>query len=186
MTNSELILLSLIAERPRHGYEIEGVIEERGMRNWTEIAFSSIYFILNKLVKDGLADAVTAPASGRGPAKKVFTITPAGIAALRNGVEQSLHDPDLGDQAFLFGLSCLPLLSRGDALAALKARRQFLQQKHEELTHTLAINVLAYPDHVAAMFTYSLAVIRANLGWLESYIIDFENGGVSNGKDRPA
>ena len=49
MTNAEFAILSLIVEQPRHGYEIEQVIEERGMRNWTEVGFSSIYYILNKL-----------------------------------------------------------------------------------------------------------------------------------------
>jgi DNA-binding PadR family transcriptional regulator len=43
MTNAELAILSLVAEQPRHGYEIEQVIEEREMREWTEIGFSSIY-----------------------------------------------------------------------------------------------------------------------------------------------
>ena len=32
MTNAELAILSLVVETPRHGYEIEQVIEERGMR----------------------------------------------------------------------------------------------------------------------------------------------------------
>jgi len=31
MTNAELAVLSLIAEQPRHGYEIEQVIEERAL-----------------------------------------------------------------------------------------------------------------------------------------------------------
>ena len=34
--------------------EIEHVIEERGMRDWTEIGFSSIYYLLKKLEKEGL------------------------------------------------------------------------------------------------------------------------------------
>jgi DNA-binding PadR family transcriptional regulator len=186
MTNSELILLSLIAEKPRHGYEIEGVIAERGMRNWTEIAFSSVYFVLNKLVKDGCASAATAPAAGRGPAKKVFSVTPSGMAALRTGVEQSLRDLALGDQAFLFGLSCLPLLGDDDALTALKYRQQQLRQKHEELTQNLAVNVLAYPAHVSAMLTYSLAVLQANLDWLEGFILQLQKGDIPYGKDRPA
>jgi hypothetical protein len=54
MTNAELAILGLIVERPRHGYEIEKVIEERGMREWTEVAFSSIYYILRKLEKKNL------------------------------------------------------------------------------------------------------------------------------------
>ena len=52
-TDAELLLLGLIAEMPRHGYELERVIDDRGMREWTGIAFSSIYFVLNKL--EGLA-----------------------------------------------------------------------------------------------------------------------------------
>jgi DNA-binding PadR family transcriptional regulator len=48
--------LTLVAERPRHGYEIERVIEERGMREWTEIGFSSIYYLLKKLEREGLIE----------------------------------------------------------------------------------------------------------------------------------
>ena len=57
MTNAELVILSLIAERPRHGYQIEQVIEEREMREWTELGFSSIYYILNKLEGQGHIDS---------------------------------------------------------------------------------------------------------------------------------
>ena len=39
MTHAEFAILSLIAEAPRHGYEIEQTIEQRGMRDWTEIGF---------------------------------------------------------------------------------------------------------------------------------------------------
>jgi DNA-binding PadR family transcriptional regulator len=174
MTNSELILLSLIAERPRHGYEIESVIEERGMRNWTEIAFSSIYAVLKKLVKSGYADETSAPAAGRGPAKKVYKATAAGRVALHDGVQRSLAEPDLGDQAFLFGLSCLPLLSRDEALAALYARRQFLLDKQVELTQRVALTTLAMPAHVTAMFIYSIAILAAGVDWLDNFILDFE------------
>ena len=47
LTNAELAILSLIVEQPRHGYEIEQVIEQRGMREWTDVGFSSIYYLLH-------------------------------------------------------------------------------------------------------------------------------------------
>ena len=53
ISNAELALLSLIAEQPRHAYEIEQVIEERNIRYWTELGFSSIYRILSKLEESG-------------------------------------------------------------------------------------------------------------------------------------
>ena len=71
MTNAELAILSLIAEQPRHGYDIEQVIEARGMREWTEIGFSSIYYLLKKLEKDGLIESQLEQQEGKGPARKV-------------------------------------------------------------------------------------------------------------------
>jgi len=68
MTNAELAILSLIAQQPRHGYEIEQVIEERGMRDWTEVGFSSIYYLLNKLEKDSLIEGHVESHVGQGPA----------------------------------------------------------------------------------------------------------------------
>ena len=61
LTDAELLVLGLVAEMPRHGYQLEQVIEERGMREWTRIGFSSIYFVLGKLRKMGLVTTI-APA----------------------------------------------------------------------------------------------------------------------------
>jgi DNA-binding PadR family transcriptional regulator len=70
MTNAELVLLNLIAEQPRHGYDIEQAIEERGMREWTEIGFSSIYYMLRKLRREKLIEGKLEETSS-GPARKV-------------------------------------------------------------------------------------------------------------------
>ena len=43
LQENELLILGLISEMPRHGYEIERVIAEREMREWTRIGFSSIF-----------------------------------------------------------------------------------------------------------------------------------------------
>src|SRR3989304_5788294 len=53
MRNADLAVLGLLMEQPRHGYQIEQVIQERNMRDWTEIGFSSIYAILGRLLKQG-------------------------------------------------------------------------------------------------------------------------------------
>ncbi len=45
----EAAILGLLCEKPLYGYTIEKIIEERGMRHWTEIGFSSIYYVLKRL-----------------------------------------------------------------------------------------------------------------------------------------
>ena len=78
LTEGEIIVLGLLAEHPRHGYDLEQAIRERGIREWTSLGFSSLYYLLDKLADKGLAT----PQQGQGgKTKKVFTITPAGIAA---------------------------------------------------------------------------------------------------------
>lgn len=186
MTNSELALLSLIAERPCHGYELEHIIEERGMRNWTEIAFSSIYFLLNKLLKEGLATAIAQPAQGRGPAKKVYSATAKGRAALQEGIYACLANPEPDSRAFMLGLSCFPLLSHKAAQQALEQRRQALLARLHELQQHPALHAPGFPQHVRAMFTYSLPLLEAELAWLEQFIHEFAKGELSDGKNRPA
>ena len=56
MTNAKLAISSLIAEEPRRDYDIEQIIEARGMREWTEIGFSAIYSLLKKLETAGLVE----------------------------------------------------------------------------------------------------------------------------------
>ena len=49
LTDGELLVLGLLAEMPRHGYELEQVIAQRSMREWTRIGFSSISNSLRSL-----------------------------------------------------------------------------------------------------------------------------------------
>lgn len=183
LSDAELAILSLIAEKPRHGYELEEVIEERGMRAWTDVAFSSIYFILNGLTKKGLAEASLQPAAGRGPAKKVFHATQDGHRALYEGIRSSIALGDHDNRRFLLGLSCLPLLSREDVIKALEQRMEFMNGKIREFTAHPALTQPGFPAHIRAMFEYSLAVIRAELDWSQNFLDSYMKG-QENGKSR--
>lgn len=181
LTNAELAILSLIAECPRHGYELEQIIEERGMRNWTEVAFSSIYFILNRLVKKNLADAALRPASGRGPAKKVFTATTKGHAALHEGIFHAISTAEHDDQRFLLGLSCLPLLTDLEVEEAFHQRIDVLSGKVSEFSQHPSLTQPGFPTHARAMFEYSLAKIHAELDWSQKFLESFHKRGKTNG-----
>ena len=174
MTNSELAILSLIAEAPRHGYEIEQLIRERGMRNWTELAFSSIYYILDRLVQQGLASVKLVPGSEGRPNRKVYTATQSGHATLKTEMLIALREPAANNQRFLLALSCQPLFSRGEMLSALQARQSALSKVIEELSsHPDQLNSSS-PGQVRAMFEYSLTLLLAERSWVEDYILRFQ------------
>lgn len=174
MTNAELVILTLVAERPRHGYQIEQVISEREMREWTELGFSSIYYILNKLEEQALIESRLEKTSGRGPARKVYNITQAGWEACQAGILQSLAEPPRPESMFLLGLANLPAVSKGEALSALKHYADRLVKRKEHLVKRVQIGGSSFPFHVKAMFEFSLSMIQAESTWLNQFIQQWE------------
>jgi DNA-binding PadR family transcriptional regulator len=168
MTNAELAILSLVAERPRHGYEIEQVIEERGMREWTEVGFSSIYYLLKKLERQGLIEGRLEQA-GRGAARKVYQATPAGTQALRDGVLEALSLPQRCYPPLQLGLSNLLDIPPAEAVAALQKYRDALTDRLAHM-RTSWESQKPLPYFIDAMFDYGLTLIEAELNWIEKFI----------------
>jgi DNA-binding PadR family transcriptional regulator len=178
MTNAELAILGLIVEQPRHGYEIERVIEERGMRNWTEVGFSSIYYLLKKLEQEGYVEGQLVEAA-RGPARKVYRASPSGREALRAGVIEALSVPQRSYPSVQLGLSHLPGIPVADAVAALGQYRDSLAEQLAEVRHSWETkNPL--PLFIEAMFEHSTMLIQAELSWAESLIKRLEEQHVQN------
>lgn len=169
MTNAELAILSLIAEVPRHGYEIEQTIETRGMREWTEIGFSSIYYLLKKLEKAGLIESQLRPSEGRGPARRVYQVTAEGRAALNEATLEALARPKQSYPPILLGIVNLPIVSREQAAVALLSYREGLVERLERVT-ARGESQRPLPDHVEMLFNYSLTMIEAEKNWIESVI----------------
>ncbi|WP_374711612.1 helix-turn-helix transcriptional regulator [Symbiobacterium terraclitae] len=169
MTNAEVAILSLVAEQPRHGYEIEAVIEERGMREWTEVGFSSIYYVLKKLEARGLVERTGADTGSRGPARVTYRATAAGHAALRAATLAALSVPQSGNSPFLLGLANLPVLSPDEVREALARYRAALEGKRRDLEARRSGAGPGAPFFVTAMFDRSLALIAAELEWLAAF-----------------
>lgn len=169
MTNAELAILSLIAEKPRHGYDIEQVIEARGMRDWTEVGFSSIYYLLKKLEQNGLVQSRMQPAEGRGPARKVYHITDQGFQEFQQAALTAIAEAEAPNTGFLLGISVLPSLPNELAMQAFYSYQVRLEQRIEALKQKIAENPYL-PMHVEAMFDYSLVLGQAEHSWLLDFI----------------
>ncbi len=173
-TNAELAVLSLLAEEPRHGYEIEQMIEQRGMRNWTEIGFSSIYYLLNKLEKTGMIRSWFETSKGKGPARKVYELTDTGWADWHQAVISTLSQPEPCHLPIQIGLSNLALIPLDEARVALGNYLANLQAQQHELTNRKSNQGFPLPYQVNAMFDLSLAMIEATIQWLQSFTVELE------------
>jgi DNA-binding PadR family transcriptional regulator len=183
LTNIELAILGLVAEEPRHAYQIDRLIVERGMRDWTEIGFSSIYYILNRLETAGWLESTLQPDSGRsaarkGPARKVYRLTPAGWGPYREAVRRRISAPRPRSADFLLALANLPVVPLPEVIAALEQQRAALRVRRAGVQAKLAhdrAGVDRLPPHVEALFDYSQALMSAELDWLDHYQHQLEN-----------
>lgn len=162
LTSSELLVLGLVSEMPRHGYELEHIIEKRGMREWTQIGFSSIYFVLGKLEKKGLINAEI-PASAK--AKKSFSLTESGKATLLNETLAAIQTVRPAHTPLLMGLIHWSILSREQALSALQNRQTAVVDEIERLEN-IHFDQQPLPDYVDAMFEYSIGQLKAEKDWI--------------------
>lgn len=164
LTSTELAVMSLLAERPLHGYDIDRLIDERGMRRWANVAVSSIYYVLRRLAERGLIEAVDAPGGRTG--RRRFRPTATGTAALRDRCLRALADADAPPADVGIAVSLLPMLPDKRVRAAVAVRRHELGARRDELRDGRARSAGA-PPHVATLFDYFATRVEAELAWLE-------------------
>jgi len=168
MTNAELAVLSLVLEGPQHGYLIEQTIEQREMRQWTEIGFSSIYYLLKKLERHGLVKS-NLQETDHGPARRVYQATLAGEDAHHTAVLEALEQPQRCFPTLQLGLANLPCIDGAEARCALREYRETLGSR---LRHLEKRRMEQQPlaDHIETMFDYSKTMVRAELGWISGFL----------------
>ena len=175
MTNAELTILSLVAEGPRYGYEIQSIIDERELRDWLAIGSSSIYYVLNKLESQHML-ASELRESESGPARKVYRITEAGRGVLQTAIADLLGQPPVIGSGFELGLANLSALGPSQVYLALVKRESDLEQRLETARQTWKRHQQTDEsalDHTRALYTHALAVMQADLDWLQDFLKDW-------------
>ena len=165
-----LLLLSLLAEGPRHGYELDREIERRAVRQWAAVGTSSIYATLDRLAGQGLLRAEAEPAPEQGPPyRTVYAITEAGRVRLAELAREALastehqrFDYDLGVGV---GLTYLP---RDEVREALRRRRRAIAVEGER-----AAEACRWAEGMLgawAVLDHQRRALAAELAWLDGLI----------------
>lgn len=164
LTPAELTILGLVIEQPSHGYDLERVIEQRGIREWTDLGFSSIYYILNKLQAKGCVESSAGRSS---KSRRVYTATPAGRQSATEAAIAALSEAIPLRPPILTGLANLPLLTNKQVTSALMQRRRQLNQRIQAVEATRQAQ-RPLPPFVESIFSYSLSLLQAERQWLDT------------------
>lgn len=175
ISNKEAAILGLLCENSRYGYDIEKIIEERGMRNWTEIGFSSIYYVLNKLEENKLVRSKIEDTEGK-PSRRVYTVTEKGKKIMEQKVKELLSESVKAITPFDLGISNILHVNKKDAIECLDLYIKTINSRINFLSNSLDhLNLSKAPLHVIALFERPLQNLLAERKWLEEFIAEYKN-----------
>jgi DNA-binding PadR family transcriptional regulator len=169
MKDAELAILSIIAEAPITGIDVQEVIAARNLRMWTLIGVESVYYLIEKLTDQGLVENIDEhpPEDKR---LRLYRITPAGIGILQTAVTDLLASPRQLPDRFDIGLANLPVLSSPQSENALVSYRAGLQSRQDALQKQLhMLRGRNLPFHILTMFEHQLALLSAEIAWFDGW-----------------
>ena len=162
-SDADIVLLSLLAEQPRHGYDLDRVIEQRGYRQWTSLAFSSVYYLLKRLSERGLLE----PDEGSQGRRTVFRVTEAGRRELRQAAGERVLAPAPPSAGVLPALNAYSRLDDPELVTLLVHRAEALLGRLDELR---ALRAQVDEEHALAIFDYEILRQEADLAWTRSLL----------------
>jgi DNA-binding PadR family transcriptional regulator len=170
LTTPDLVLLSLLAERPMHGYEANALLEFRKVRDWAGVSRPQVYYSLEKLARLGLIEATPGEGEKAGPERHVFATTQDGRDALADALEREDWAEQLERPPFLTWLALSWQCRPGVFQKQLRRRQDFLRRdlarKQEILQDVL--REVGHPFHEAVwMLSLSIEQLRTELAWAE-------------------
>ena len=169
LTTPDLVLLSLLAERPLHGYQANAELERREWRDWVDISRPQLYYSMEKLARTGMIAAADTDEPSGGPDRRVFATTAKGRAALASALEREDWSVQRDRPAFLTWLALSWQARPGVVARQLARRKEFLQAElaKEQLTLRAVHREVGHRYHEAVwMIELMIAQFRTELRWL--------------------
>ena len=188
LTIPDLVVLSLLAERAMHGYEVNATLKTRKIREWAPVSRPQIYYSLDKLLALGLIRITPDTAAAAGPERRVFETTAMGRDLLADALERPDWVEDLVYQPFLIWLA-LSWQARGATFKKqLDERKSFLEARLENERATLAdvLKEVGHPWHEAVwMLELKIGQSEVELRWVEKILADADKRQPARGNKNP-
>ena len=128
LTLPDLVVLSLLRERPMHGYELNQELERREARDWAGISRPQVYYSLKKLAASGHLNRAEGE-SLAGPERQVFRLSAAGRRALSAALAREEWAIQRPAPPFLTWLILSSNAQPEDRLRLIRRRREYLEEQ---------------------------------------------------------
>jgi DNA-binding PadR family transcriptional regulator len=175
LTTPDLVILSLLAERSMHGYEVNATLENRNIRDWAPVSRPQIYYSLDKLTKLGLIRVGADESPAAGPERRVFETTAAGRDRLADALESKHWVHNRVHQPFLIWLALSWQARPRTFRKQLNERKKLLEERLTDERATLkdVLGEVGHPYHEAVwMLQLVIEQMESESRWIDRLLKD--------------
>jgi DNA-binding PadR family transcriptional regulator len=169
LTTPDLVLLSLLAERPMHGYQANMELVRREVQDWAGISRPQVYYSLEKLANRGLIRSKESEEPAAGPERSVYATTARGRAALADALERLEWTIQRERPPFLTWVALSWQARPGVFEQQVQRRQKFLEKElaREQAVLRSIRDEVGHRFHEAVwMVSLSIEQFRTELRWL--------------------
>lgn len=164
MIEHELLLLGLLREKPKHGYDIKLKIQEI-LSLFAGVELKSIYYPLRILERKGLV-AKRASKAGRRPQRFVYSLTPKGKSRFNELLSKSLLQVKRPQFSLDLSLYFLHYLKPKIAGRRLRARQAILNRIAKGLEEMIKNRPQKEPPALNRILEHNLKMLKAEAAFL--------------------
>ena len=167
-----LAVMALLYERPMHPYEMVALMRERGKHESVRLRYSSLYSVVEALVREGLVEARETVREGRRPERTVYGITDAGCEEFLAWLRELLREPVKEYTQFAAGLTFMAGLPPEEAVALLEERVRLLEEQTGRMRAELddVMERMNLPRLFLVESEHELVLLEAELGWVRGLV----------------
>ena len=178
LTTPDMVLLSLLAERPMHGYEANQELQRRQVEDWAGISRPQVYYSLDKLARLQLVHSAESDEPQAGPERRVFATTAKGRTALADALERTDWTSQRDRPPFLTWIALSWQARPGVFEKQIFRRESFLTKElaREEETLRAIKKEVGHRFHEAVwMVSLVIDQFRTELRWLSKLQLEFKH-----------
>jgi len=117
-----LAVLTLLAEKPMHPYEMSSTLRERAKEQSVKLNYGSLYSVVESLVRHKLIEVRETVREGKRPERTIYALTDAGRIEFVDWLSDLLAVPVKEYLQFEAALSLMPTLSPDEVARLLEVR----------------------------------------------------------------
>jgi DNA-binding PadR family transcriptional regulator len=167
LTSLGISVLSLLRERPMHGYQMFQTIVARHADRVVKVRPGSLYHVVDRLTEEKLIRRAATGRDGKRPERVIYEITDAGAEALGERVRELIATPVHEFPQFVAALAEVDTLDRDAAANAVDDRVGALEARAAEMMALRGANVT--PAAYQLALDYLLATMQAEISWLQGF-----------------